>query len=213
MEAKLWNDKREREMFANLEELCAIIKATEKVERAYIRDIISPSEYEIECQKLIAHFKTLSSTLKGTILNIERFMETYRMDCPAALNRLVVSGVPATEEHRAAATALAPGVVIIVGESVRDFITAMDASKLEYKAVDEIHPQLSSLMTSLDKLCVLPSDFEAKTNVREWLGRLSKMGASDELTEQRLRQLLFDLDSSYNSFMAALHSHGIDSVG
>lgn len=213
MEVKLWNDKREREMFANLEELCAIIKATEKVERAYIRDIISPSEYETECQKLIAHFKTLSSTLKGTILNIERFMETYRMDCPAALNRLVVSGVPATVEHRAAATALAPGVVVIVGESVRDFITAMDASKLEYKAGDEIHPQLSSLMTSLDKLSVLPSDFEAKTNVREWLGRLSKMGASDELTEQQLRQLLFDLDSSYNSFMAALHSHGIDSVG
>ncbi|GAB2231458.1 hypothetical protein Drorol1_Dr00010465 [Drosera rotundifolia] len=213
MEVKLWNDKHEREMFENLEELCAIIKATEKVERAYIRYIISPSEYETECQKLIAHFRTLSSTLKGTISNIERFMETYRMDCPAALNRLVVSGVPATVEHRAAATALAPGVVVIVGESVRDFITPMDASKLEYKAVDEIHPQLSGLMTSLDKLSVLPSDFEAKTYVREWLGRLSKMGASDELTEQQLRQLLFDLDSSYNSFMAVLHSHGIDSVG
>ncbi|GAB2301134.1 hypothetical protein Dimus_035167 [Dionaea muscipula] len=208
MEVKLWNDKREREMYENFAELYAIIKATEKLEKAYIRDIISPSEYEAECQKLIAHFKTLSSTLKDTIPSIERFMDTYKMDCPAALNRLVVSGVPATVEHRAAASASSTASAANVAECVQYFITAMDALKLEMKAVDEIYPILSDLLTSLTKLSMLPQDFEGKIKTKEWIGRLSKMGAADELTVQQVRQLLFDLDSSYNAFMAALPNAG-----
>ncbi|MED6182424.1 hypothetical protein PIB30_028286 [Stylosanthes scabra] len=44
-------------------------------------------------------------------------------------------------------------------------------------------------------------DFEGKTKLKEWIGKLSKMGAADDLTEQ---QLHFDLESSFNSFMAAL---------
>ena len=41
MEVKLWNEKCEREMYENFIELYAIIKATEKLEKAYIHDIIS----------------------------------------------------------------------------------------------------------------------------------------------------------------------------
>jgi len=204
MEVKLWNDKREREMYDNFAELYAIIKATEKLEKAYIRDIISASEYEAECQKLIAHFKTLSSTLKGAVPSIERFAEIYKMDCPAALNRLVTSGVPATVEHRAAAAASATTSASIVAECVQNFITAMDSLKLNMVAVDQVHPLLSDLSTSLNKLRLLPPDFEGKTKMKEWLSKLSKMEAADELTEQQARQLHFDLESSYNSFMAAL---------
>lgn len=43
MEVKLWNDKCEREMYENFAELFAIIKAIEKLEKAYVRDIISPT--------------------------------------------------------------------------------------------------------------------------------------------------------------------------
>lgn len=204
MEVKLWNDKRERDMYENFAELYAIIRATEKLEKAYIRDIISPSEYEIECQKLITHFKTLASTLKDTIPNIERFADTYKMDCPAAINRLVVSGVPATVEHRAAAATSSTTSAAIVAECVQNFITAMDSLKLNMVAVDQVHPLLSDLSASLNKLTILPPDFEGKTKMRDWISRLSKMGAADELTEQQARQLHFDLESSYNSFMAAL---------
>ncbi|XP_015164556.1 vacuolar protein sorting-associated protein 28 homolog 2 isoform X2 [Solanum tuberosum] len=208
MEVKLWNDKREREMYENFAELFAIIKATEKLEKAYVRDIISPAEYEAECQKLIAHFKTLSSTLKDTVPSIEQFHDTYKMDCPAALNRLVTSGVPATVEHRAAAATSSASSASVVAECVQNFITAMDSLKLNMIAVDQVHPLLSDLSSSLNKLLILPSDFEGKTKMREWLSRLSKMGAADELTEQQARQLHFDLESSYNSFMAALPSAG-----
>lgn len=208
MEVKLWNDKREREMYENFAELYAIIKATEKLEKAYVRDIISSSDYEVECQKLIAHFKTLAFTVKDTVPSIERFADTYKMDCPAALNRLVTSGVPATVEHRAAAAATSTTSAATVAECVQNFITAMDSLKLNMIAVDQVYPLLSDLSASLNKLTILPSDYEGKTKMKEWIGRLSKMGASDELTEQQARQLHFDLESSYNSFMAALPNAG-----
>lgn len=208
MEVKLWQDKRERDMLENHAELYAIIRATEKLEKAYIRDIIPPSEYEVECQKLITHFRTLASTLKDTVPSIERFADTYKMECHAAINRLVVSGVPATVEHRAAAAASASTSAATVAECVQNFITAMDSLKLNMVAVDQVHPLLSDLSASLNKLTILPPDFEGKTKMKDWLSRLSKMGAADELTEQQSRQLHFDLESSYNSFMAALPNAG-----
>ncbi|KAJ4912820.1 Vacuolar protein sorting-associated protein 28-like protein 2 [Raphanus sativus] len=208
MEVKLWNDKREREMYENFAELYAIIKATEKLEKAYIRDLISPSDYETECQKLIVHFKTLSATLRDLVPSIERFAETYKMDCSAAVYRLVTSGVPATVEHRAAAMASTSSSASVVAECVQNFITSMDSLKLNMVAVDQVYPLLSDLSASLQKLSILPPDFEGKIKMKEWLSRLSKMGASDELTEQQARQLHFDLESSYNSFMAALPNAG-----
>ncbi|XP_011043276.1 PREDICTED: vacuolar protein sorting-associated protein 28 homolog 1-like [Populus euphratica] len=208
MEVKLWNDKREREMYDNFAELYAIIKATDKLEKGYVRDVVSSSQYETECQKLIVHFKTLASTSKDTVPSIERFADTYKMDCPAAINRLVTSGVPATVEHRAAAAALSTTSAAVVAECVQNFITAMDSLKLNMVAVDQVHPLLSDLSASLNKLSILPSDFEGKTKMKEWILRFSKMGAADELTEQQARQLHFDLESSYNSFMAALPSAG-----
>lgn len=208
MEVKLWSDKREREMYDNFAELFAIIKATEKLEKAYVRDVIAPAEYESECQKLIAHFKTLSSTLKDSLPSIEHFIDTYKMDCPAALNRLLASGVPATVEHRAATATSAVTSAAVVAECVQNFITTMDSLKLNMVAVDQVHPLLSDLSVSLNKLSILPPDFEGKMKMKEWIARLMKMGASEELTEQQARQLTFDLESSYNSFMAALPTGG-----
>ncbi|CAN1284378.1 Vacuolar protein sorting-associated protein 28 homolog 2 [Linum perenne] len=130
------------------------------------------------------------------------------MDCPAAINRLVTSGVPATVEHRATVAASSTTSAATVAECVQNFITAMDSLKLNMVAVDQVHPLLSDLSGSLNKLGILPPDFEGKVKMREWLSRLAKMGASDELTEQQSRQLHFDLESSYNSFMAALPSSG-----
>ncbi|THF94639.1 hypothetical protein TEA_028057 [Camellia sinensis var. sinensis] len=173
-----------KEVYENFSELYAIIKATEKLEKAYVRDIILAAVYEPECQKLIAHFKTLAFTLKDTVPNIERFHDTYKMDCMAALNRLVTSGMPATVEHRAAAAMSTTTLAAIVAECVQNFITTVESLKLN-----------------------MPSDFEGKMKM-EWIGWLSKMGASDELTEQQARQLHFDLESSYNSFMAALPTAG-----
>ena len=45
-------------------DLYAIVKTTEKLERAYVRDVISAKDYEPLCEKLIAQFRTLWETLR-----------------------------------------------------------------------------------------------------------------------------------------------------
>lgn len=211
MEVKLWNDKRERDMYENFAELYAIIKTTEKLEKAYVRDLVSSADYEAECLKLIAQFKNLSTFLRDVVPSVEAFAETYKMDCPAALNRLIVSGVPATVEHRTASvsSSLSGSSAAAVAECVQHFITAMDSLKLNMVAVDQVYPLLSDLSGSLAKLGgIVPPDFEGRVKVKDWILRLSKMGAADELTEQQSRQLHFDLESSYTAFMAALPNAG-----
>lgn len=132
-------------------DLFAILKTTEKLERAWTRDLISAKEYEPLCAKLIAQFKTLWSTLRDSVQlslcilfchshhgaagqspnsdfsastcmaelaprqlqeavlnhtarytqvpNVGEFMRQHSMQCPMALQRLVVVGLPATVEH------------------------------------------------------------------------------------------------------------------
>lgn len=68
----------------------------------------------------------------------------------------------------------------------------------------QVHPLLSDLIMSLSRVPQLSPDFEGKVKGKEWIARLNKMGASDELTEQQARQLLFDLETSYNGFIQSL---------
>ena len=49
-------------------DLYAIVKTTEKLERAYVRDVISAKDYEPLCEKLIAQFRTLWETLRTEVL-------------------------------------------------------------------------------------------------------------------------------------------------
>ncbi len=80
----------------------------------------------------------------------------------------------------------------------------MDALKLGMKAVDYIHPMLGDLMQSLNNVSSLPTDFEGKAKIRNWLITLNGMKASDEINEQEVRQLLFDLENANNAFYRSL---------
>lgn len=77
-------------------------------------------------------------------------------------NRLVTSGVPAILEHRAAAAASASTSAAIVAECVQNFFTVMDFPDMV--AVDQVHPLLSDLSASLNKLSILLPNFEVKTD-------------------------------------------------
>jgi VPS28 protein len=57
-------------------ELFAIIKTTEKLERAYIRDKAHPKEYEEACQRLITQFKTLHDAVRSTV-SFSSFVNSY----------------------------------------------------------------------------------------------------------------------------------------
>lgn len=86
------------------------------------------------------------------------------------------------------------------------FITLMDKLRLEIRAMDDLHPELRDLVDTMNRLSILPSDFEGRQKVAEWLSTLNAMQASDELSEAQVRQLLFDLESSYAAFNKVLHN-------
>ncbi|VDQ05151.1 unnamed protein product [Trichobilharzia regenti] len=108
-------------------------------------------------------------------------VELYEMDCPAALER-IKEGRP---------------------------ITIKDDKQNVNKCIADtvsIHPDLRELYETISRLSILPSDFEGKDKVKIWLDKMDQMQASDELSEAEVRQMLFDLDSSYNAFNRTLHS-------
>jgi len=140
-------------MYDNMADLYAIIKTTEHLEKAYVKDAVSAAEYGPACTKLIAQFRTARGLVE---MDVDQFAAEYKLDCPAALKRLK-SGIPATVEHHVDGGAGAGGDASkpdarVVAQTVQHFITAMDSLKLNMTAVDSLFPLLTDLLESLNKL-------------------------------------------------------------
>ncbi|KAH7975341.1 hypothetical protein HPB52_000602 [Rhipicephalus sanguineus] len=93
-----------------------------------------------------------------------------------------------------------------IADIVSLFITIIDKLRLEIKSMDELQPDLRELSETMSRLSLIPANFEGKAKVDEWLQTMSSMAASDELNESQVRQLIFDLESSYNAFNRILHN-------
>lgn len=63
---------------------------------------------------------------------------------------------------------------------------------------------MSELILALGRVPQLSADFVGKVKVKEWIARLNKMSASEELTQEQARQLSFDLEMSYTGFIQSL---------
>ncbi|KAJ2775697.1 Vacuolar protein-sorting-associated protein 28 [Coemansia nantahalensis] len=194
---KLYTSSAEREVYENMAALYAIILSLEYLERAFARDSTSASEYTAECSKLLVQYKSVSQMVSSEELG--GFTQKYRLNCPAAKRRLEV-GVPSTVEHSSAAGGASANNAKHVAKVVREFITTMDTLNLNMRSVDKLHPQLSDLLQSLNATGFLPADFKWKQTFRDWLIRLNKMKASDELDEEQARQLLFEVEQAHNDF-------------
>jgi len=184
-------------------DLFAIIKATEHLEIAYGRDSVTQKEYTTACLKLISQFKSTEAALvkNGTIRSSEEFMQEYNMECPRAVDRLLRTGVPATTLHQMqSAEESSKNEAVLVAETVQHFITAMDALKLDQRAVDELQPLLSDLMDALTRVPGIPGGFEPVSMLKRWLIVLNGMRAVDEIDEEQARQLSFELDTAYAGF-------------
>jgi ESCRT-I complex subunit VPS28 len=194
-EVPLYENSREREMLDEQANLFSILVATEHLERAYARDAISHKEYTMQCKKLISQFKLAERAIRGD-MSTETFMQIYQLDCPRATERLLKMGVP--EPMKGGADEASHAVT--VAETVQHFITAMDAVKLEQRAVDELQPLLGDLMDVLTRVPATPNDFEPNRKVKRWLEKLNALRAVDEISEEDSRQLYHDLDSAYSEF-------------
>lgn len=202
-EVKLYTNKKDQAMYDSFSDLYSIIKTTEKLERAFVRDAIGADEYETACGRLITAFKVLSSSMKDAVPDVERFMSDYNMQCPMAATRLLHSGLPATVEHKTKQSANDPEAVA-VAETVQHFITVMDTLKLNLSAVDQICPIMLDLINSMDKIQSLPPNFLPREKVREWYSKLYQRQANYEMPADDARQLMYELESSYTTFMLTL---------
>eukprot|EP00162_Nutomonas_longa_P010509 comp19978_c0_seq2/m.38996 comp19978_c0_seq2/g.38996 ORF comp19978_c0_seq2/g.38996 comp19978_c0_seq2/m.38996 type:complete len:169 (-) comp19978_c0_seq2:36-542(-) len=159
--------------------------------------------YTEKCKQLLSTFKT-ASQVSSPPLDLPAFCAKYRLECPAAIHRIKM-GVPATIEHGGddslAGKQSDAHVAMLATEA---FITVLDSLKLDLTAADDLFPILSALLDKLNGVRSLGVDFVGKEKVREWLGKINGMRASDRLSEGDTRQLLFDIESSYLAFQNVL---------
>ncbi|GJE90759.1 vacuolar protein sorting-associated protein 28 [Phanerochaete sordida] len=198
-EARLYSTNAERERYESLATLFGIVVALDYLERAYVRDSVTAAEYSPACTRLLSQYMTMLKLVGSDVPSIEEFMSRYRMDCPAALHRLKV-GVPATVEHSSEA---GPETGKWIAETTQGFITFMDALKLNMRAKDQLHPILQELVTGYARFKG-SKDWEGRSKLVAWLITLNGMKASEELTNEQIRQLSFDIEHAYNEFFRSL---------
>lgn len=198
-EIKLYKNAREREKHDNMAELYAVVCTLQHLEKAYMRDCVRAQEYTAACSRLLVQYKVAFKQVQGDEFpNIEAFVAKYRLDCPAALERIRENKPNLIKDDKGNTNKY-------IAEIVSLFITVMDKLRLELRATDMIQPELRDLRDAMDRLAMLPEDFEGKFKVQEWLDKLAEMSASDELSEAQVRQLIFDLETSYGAFNKLLH--------
>ncbi|EGD91907.2 hypothetical protein H113_00515 [Trichophyton rubrum MR1459] len=129
------------------------------------------------------------------------------MECPRATERLRI-GLPATVEQPSHAisqnTATGPsasGSLILT--ATENFITFLDALKLNMLSKDALHPLLSEVIQSVNK--VTEQDFENRGKIIQWLITLNQMRATEELSEEQARELAFEMEQAYQGFKATLN--------
>ncbi|KAF9807040.1 hypothetical protein SFRURICE_011184 [Spodoptera frugiperda] len=193
-EVKLYRNAREREKHDNMAELYAVVSTLQHLEKAYMRDCVRAQEYTAACSRLLVQYRVAFKQVQADEFpNIEAFVAKYRLDCPAALERIRENKPNLIKDDKGNTNKY-------IAEIVSLFITLMDKLRLEFRAMDMIQPELRDLRDTMDRLIMLPEDFEGKIKVQEWVDKLSEMSASDELSESQVRQLLFDLETSYGAF-------------
>lgn len=199
-EVKLYKNAREREKYDNMAELFAVVKTVQALEKAYIKDCVTPNEYTAACSRLLVQYKAAFRQVQGAeISSIDEFCRKFRLDCPLAMERIREDRPITIKDDKGNLNRCIADVVSL-------FITVMDKLRLEIRAMDEIQPDLRELMETMHRMSHLPPDFEGRQTVSQWLQTLSGMSASDELDDSQVRQMLFDLESAYNAFNRFLHA-------
>lgn len=102
----------------------------------------------------------------------------------------------------AAAAAAASANGVLIAEATQEFITFLDAVKLGFLSKDQLHPLLSDVIQSVNR--VTDKDFENRGKIVQWLIALNQMKATDELGEEQARELEMDIQQAYNGFKRTL---------
>ncbi|PNJ08070.1 VPS28 isoform 5 [Pongo abelii] len=161
-EVKLYKNAREREKYDNMAELFAVVKTMQALEKAYIKDCVSPSEYTAACSRLLVQYKAAFRQVQGSeISSIDEFCRKFRLDCPLAMERIKEDRPITIKDDKGNLNRCIADVVSL-------FITVMDKLRLEIRAMDEIQPDLRELMETMHRMSHLPPAVEGRQTVSQW---------------------------------------------
>jgi len=210
-EVKLADSSLERDLLDSLAELYSIIRTLDGLEKAYQKDALPENEYTSLCTKMIKQYQSLlsDSNVEREFKDLDSFMREWDITCPRAAETLR-AGLPRTstyapqapQQHSAQSAGPSAGVLMAATEN---FITFMDALKLNYVSKSTLHPLLSDVIQSVNK--VTDKDFEHRGKIIQWLITLNQMRTTEELSEEQAHDLAFDMEQAYNGFKDIIAQH------
>eukprot|EP00928_Gymnodinium_smaydae_P086721 TRINITY_DN71165_c0_g1_i1.p1 TRINITY_DN71165_c0_g1~~TRINITY_DN71165_c0_g1_i1.p1 ORF type:complete len:341 (+),score=95.23 TRINITY_DN71165_c0_g1_i1:91-1113(+) len=187
---------KERRDGSMLAELYSIFIATEHLERAFVKSLVSVEDYERNCSQLITQFKTLQNGLRDRYPDLRDFIQEQGLSVPLATERLLGTGVLATALYGTAGTKEKESLACF--KASEGFITLSDALKLNLTAVDDLYPLVRDLQASIVSIPNLPP-LAGLERVASWLVVLNGLRASDHLDEAQCRQLALDVEQAYTA--------------
>ncbi|EHL03517.1 Endosomal sorting complex assembly [Glarea lozoyensis ATCC 20868] len=205
-EVKLTGTRAERDLQDSLAEVFSIVITLDEIEKAYLKDAIPEADYTEICDRLLKQYRAIltDEAVARAFVDLETFKASWDMEVPRATERIRI-GMPSTvtaPSHNATATNSSGTNGPLIVEAAQDFITFLDALKLGLLAKDQLHPLLTDVIQSVNK--VTDGDFEHRGKIVQWLITLNQMRASEELTEDQSRELELDMNAAYQGFKATL---------
>ncbi|PHH80884.1 hypothetical protein CDD82_1464 [Ophiocordyceps australis] len=217
-EVQLCDSRSESHVQDSLAELFSIIVTLDELERAFLKDAVPEAEYSEICERSLRQYKALlaDETIAREFGSLEDFKTKWELEAPRATERIRI-GLPSTT---VTASSFAPpgqqssaqgsgggggsggasGVLIL--EATQEFITFLDAVKLGMLSKDQLHPLLSDVIQSVNR--VTDQDFDNRAKIVQWLITLNQMKATEELSEPQARELELDIQQAYQGFRRTL---------
>lgn len=200
----------EEEMKANKEraDIFSLIVMADRLERAWIDDIIPNNEYEAACTKLIQQFNVVRKNSQS-VPDLKKFSEEYH--CNAAhgmqmgFSRLL-TGMPATMEHGMIPTARRnyEGRAKRIHDCTEAFIALLDAIEIGNTTAEQLAPLARELLKSLGKVEGLESGFKFKALCQGWVEKIGAMSAYATLADEELANFRMQALAGYDDYSDAL---------
>ncbi|KAH8899273.1 ESCRT-1 complex, Vps28 subunit [Thozetella sp. PMI_491] len=207
-EVKLTDSRADRDLQDSLAEIFSIIVTIDELEKAFLKDAIPEADYTEICERSLKQYKSLlaDETVARAFVGLEEFKAEWDLEVPRATERIRV-GMPSTAVTASSRSAPAPAAVgnpsgALILEATQEFITFLDALKLGLLAKDQLHPLLTEVIQSVNK--VTDRDFENRGKIVQWLIALNQMKATEELSEEQAREIELDMNLAYQGFKSTL---------
>lgn len=139
-EVRLHRTSQEREKYDNLADLYAVVNTIQCLEKALIKDSVTPKEYAAACAKLLSQCRAAHKQVQDEFPSIEHFLKRYRFDCPAALLRIKEDRPITIKDDKGSAGKCTIDIVSLL-------ITLTDKLRLGMKSTDEVSASCSDFLS------------------------------------------------------------------